>query len=201
MHLMHIGVCLEVLLDLSDVPILGVCLGHQALAHVHGGRVVKAPEPVHGRLSELQHCGRHGLFTGIPSGPGGGFEVVRYHSLVVDAASLPECLEPIAWTCGGHHAVHLGKDTARTEGVQARFLSGVCSGICSSKDGSQRDSQVGPPESAADQPLVMAIAHRSRPHYGVQFHPESILTQFGSRLISNFCNLTRAARGGMAVSR
>lgn len=70
------GVSLEVLKQLPHVPILGVCLGHQALALVHGGRVVKAPEPVHGRVSEVVHTG-HPLMAGIPSGPSAGFEVVR----------------------------------------------------------------------------------------------------------------------------
>ena len=75
-HARCTGICLEVLRSFPDVPILGVCLGHQALAHVHGGRVAKAPEPVHGRLSELRHSG-HALMAGIPSGAGKGFEVVR----------------------------------------------------------------------------------------------------------------------------
>ena len=198
----YAGVCLDVLLGLNDVPILGVCLGHQALAHVHGARVVKAPEPVHGRLSELRHCGHHRLFEGIPSGPGEGFEVVRYHSLVVDATSLPECLEPIAWTCGGHHAVQLDKDQKGLGGFQASLSAESSVDSRSSIEGSRREPGF---ETGAGgiiaQPLIMAIAHRSRPHFGVQFHPESILTQFGSRLISNFYNLTRAARGGSTVPR
>ena len=70
------GVCLDVLKQLPNVPVLGVCLGFQALALVHGGRVVRAPEPVHGRLSELEHTG-HPLMAGIPSGAGQGFDVVR----------------------------------------------------------------------------------------------------------------------------
>jgi anthranilate/para-aminobenzoate synthase component II len=71
------GICLDIFRHLHDVPVLGVCLGHQALAAAHGARTVKAPEPVHGRLSELQHTG-HPLLQGIPSGPGQGFEVVRW---------------------------------------------------------------------------------------------------------------------------
>ena len=73
---MSAGVCLEVLRQLPDTPILGVCLGHQALAYLHGGHVVKAPEPVHGRLSTLDHSG-HPLFDGVPSGEHAGFDVVR----------------------------------------------------------------------------------------------------------------------------
>jgi len=70
------GVCMDVVTQLPDVPVLGVCLGHQALAHAAGACVVRAPEPVHGRLSALQHNG-HPLFEGCPSGPGGTFDVVR----------------------------------------------------------------------------------------------------------------------------
>lgn len=71
------GVCLEVLRSFPHIPILGVCLGHQALAQVHGGKVVKAPEPVHGRISSLQHTG-HALMADIPSGEEQGFDVVRW---------------------------------------------------------------------------------------------------------------------------
>ncbi|KAF3966479.1 hypothetical protein CMV_009430 [Castanea mollissima] len=92
-----IGICLRLLLECWDIPILGVCLGHQALGYVHGARVVHAPEPVHGRLSEIQHNGCR-LFHDIPSGRDSGFKVVRYHSLVIDAKSLPKELIPIAWT-------------------------------------------------------------------------------------------------------
>ena len=77
----HAGVCTSVLRDLPHVPVLGVCLGHQALALVHGGRVIKAPEPVHGRISELEHNG-HAMFAGIPSGSEGGFDVVRWATRV-----------------------------------------------------------------------------------------------------------------------
>jgi para-aminobenzoate synthetase len=92
-----IGICLQILLECRDIPVLGVCLGHQALGYVHGAQIVHASEPVHGRLSEVEHNGSQ-LFHGIPSGRNSGFKVVRYHSLVIDSESLPEVLIPIAWT-------------------------------------------------------------------------------------------------------
>jgi para-aminobenzoate synthetase len=122
------GICGEVLSRLN-VPILGVCLGHQGLAHVHGGRVVHAPEPMHGRLSAIHHD-NSALFSGIPD----GFMAVRYHSLVV-AEPLPALLIKTAWTDDG---------------------------------------------------LVMGLRADGRDHWGVQFHPESICTEFGRQLLSNF---------------
>lgn len=116
-----------------DLPILGVCLGHQALCHLLGGEVDLAPTPMHGRLSDITHDGS-GLFAGIPS----PYSVVRYHSLT--ATSLPDELEACAWTDDG---------------------------------------------------LVMAVRHTSRPMWGVQFHPESISTEYGRELLSNFRDLTR----------
>ncbi len=119
----------------ATVPILGICLGHQALVHVHGGIVVHAPEPVHGRVSRVEHDGS-ALFAHVAS----PFEVVRYHSLMAQEP-LPSDL----------------KVTARTA------------------DG-----------------LVMAIEHLTRPMWGVQFHPESINTEFGKQVIHNFIELARA---------
>lgn len=128
------GCSLELVRQLhAEMPILGVCLGHQAIAEALGGRVVRAKEPMHGRTSPIFHEGR-GLFGGLPS----PMIATRYHSLVVDEASLPRCLEV----------------TARTE------------------DGT-----------------VMAIAHRSLPVVGVQFHPESILTEHGYRLLAAFMEM------------
>lgn len=112
------------------VPILGICLGHQAIGEVFGGRVVRAPAPVHGKVSYIQHTGT-GLYQGIcPE-----FAVGRYHSLIVEKRSLPECLTVTA----------------------------------SSKDG-----------------LIMGLAHLDYKLYGVQFHPESILTPEGKTLFVNF---------------
>ncbi len=115
------------------VPVLGVCLGHQAIAAALGAAVVRAPEPVHGRTSRIHHDGVN-LFAGIPS----PMTAARYHSLVVDAATLPRGLA-----------------------VTARDEEGT----------------------------VMAIAHEADGLHGVQFHPESILTRHGFRLLANFLAL------------
>lgn len=114
----------------NEIPILGVCLGHQALAQALGGRVVRARTPVHGKAHVISHSGS-GLFEGLPD----RLEVGRYHSLVVERESLPEELEVSATTEEGE---------------------------------------------------IMALRHRTRPVFGVQFHPESILTPDGSRILSNF---------------
>ena len=100
-----VGVCADLLSNADNTPVLGVCLGHQCLAKVHGGRVIRAPVPMHGRLHAVTHDDSP-LFAGIPSGTesrdehGVGFIVTRYHSLVVESESLPECLDVIAWTAG-----------------------------------------------------------------------------------------------------
>jgi anthranilate synthase/aminodeoxychorismate synthase-like glutamine amidotransferase len=128
------GISVELIRRASDaMPILGVCLGHQALAEACGGRVARAREPVHGRTSWIRHQPTP-LFRGIAD----PFLATRYHSLIVDETTLPDEL-----------AV-----TARTD------------------DG-----------------VVMALEHRQRPLYGVQFHPESVLTQSGHALLSNFLAL------------
>ena len=119
----------------AGVPLLGVCLGHQAIGQAFGGRVVHARKVMHGKTSPIHHDGR-GAFSGLPS----PFEATRYHSLVVERASLPACLVETAWTVGG--------DGARDE--------------------------------------VMGLRHRERPVVGVQFHPESILTQHGHALLRGF---------------
>ncbi|XIE79258.1 aminodeoxychorismate synthase component I [Streptomyces sp. SBR177] len=121
----------------GTVPLLGVCLGHEALAHLHGGRVGLAPEERHGRLSPVHHMDT-GLFAGLPS----PFEVVRYHSLAVSA--LSEDFEATAWTSDG---------------------------------------------------VLMGLRHRHRPQWGVQFHPESICTEYGHELLANFFRLAEAHNG------
>jgi para-aminobenzoate synthetase len=125
------GVCAQVIQEL-DIPTLGVCLGHQGIAHYSGGKVIHAPSPMHGRLSTVHHNGS-ALFNAIPP----NFSVVRYHSLAVDT-TIPDHLEPLAWTMDG---------------------------------------------------VLMALRHRKRPLWGIQFHPESICTQHGEQLIRNFLDL------------
>ena len=146
-----IGMCGSLLLDEDiaayGVPILGVCLGLQTLAHVHGGRVTHGHAPMHGRVVPIQHDGK-GLFEGLPD----GYSAVRYNSLVVDPSSIPDCLEVSAW---------------------------------SSEDGAKE---------------VMGLRHRSRPIFTVQYHPESICTQFGEKLAANFIRLSKAARASPAAA-
>jgi anthranilate synthase component 2 len=137
------GVTLEVIRQLGgEIPLLGVCLGHQAIGQAFGGRVVRARRIMHGKTSPIQHHGR-GVFSGLPR----PFEATRYHSLVVEPSTLPACLEVTAWT-----------ETA---------------------DGEIEE--------------IMGLRHRALPIEGVQFHPESILTQFGHDLLRNFLGETRAA--------
>ena len=90
------GVTMDMVRAAADIPLLGICLGHQAIAAIHGGRVVRASEPVHGKTSEVRHHGA-GLFEGLPD----GFEATRYHSLIVDRDDLPADLEVTAWTDDG----------------------------------------------------------------------------------------------------
>ncbi|MGW7006214.1 aminodeoxychorismate synthase component I [Streptomyces sp. NPDC054933] len=130
------GICRSVI-EQCELPLLGICLGHQGLAACFGGTVERAPEPRHGRTSPVLHSGT-GLFDGIPS----PFEVVRYHSLTV--TGLPDELEAIAHTPDG---------------------------------------------------VLMGIQHRHRPMWGLQFHPESICTQYGDRLMRNFAELVRRHHG------
>ena len=132
------GVCRAVIRELGPrVPLLGVCLGHQAIAEVFGGAVVRAPELMHGKTSAVHHQGQ-GVFAGLPQ----PFTATRYHSLIADRDSLPDCLEVTAWLEGG---------------------------------------------------MVMGLRHRQHPHLqGVQFHPESVLTQDGHRLLANFLSCASA---------
>ena len=121
------------------VPILGVCLGHQALGEVYGGRIVRAPRLMHGKTSPILHRGR-GLFAGLDN----PFDATRYHSLVVERESLPPVLEIVAWTPEGE---------------------------------------------------LMGLKHREHDTWGVQFHPESVLTRPGLKLIENFLTLCRQRQG------
>ncbi len=130
------GVCGEVISTIS-IPILGVCLGHQGIAMSYGGDVVRAPEIVHGKESQVRQipgvkCASPDILRGLPD----NFSVMRYHSLLVDRDSLPECL----------------KVTSETY----------------------------------DDGLIMSVQHVTRPLYGVQFHPESVGTNFGKHILRNF---------------
>jgi para-aminobenzoate synthetase len=161
-----VGVCADLLRDAVRTPILGVCLGHQALAAAHGGRVIRAPVPMHGRVHRLRHDDPEGLFAGVPSGAardaeGRQLTVVRYHSLVVDAKTFPKCLRETAWT--------------DEEGG----------------DGGGAPSNESPENVDADRRggVIMAASHRERPHHGVQFHPESVCSNFGVDIYRNFVNM------------
>ena len=129
------GICVELIRAAAAVPIFGVCLGHQALAGAYGGQGVRAPQPRHGKTSEVHHSGQ-GVFASLPD----PFTATRYHSLIARRDTLPAELRVSAWTDDG---------------------------------------------------LVMGLEHVSRPHHGVQFHPESHLTKGGKKMLANFLALAR----------
>lgn len=127
------GICIELLRRRADVPILGVCLGHQALGAAYGARVERAPVLMHGKTSKVAYR-PDDIFDSLPN----PFDATRYHSLAVPEESLPRELRAIAWTDDG---------------------------------------------------IVMAMRHQELPYWGVQFHPESVLTPVGPTLLTNFLNL------------
>ncbi|KAL3520683.1 hypothetical protein ACH5RR_018832 [Cinchona calisaya] len=187
-----IGICLRLLLECGDIPILGVCLGHQALGYVHGAKVVRASVPVHGRLSDVEHnfCR---LFHEIPSGRNSGFKVVRYHSLVIDPQSLPRELVPIAWTSSSNAVPFLaiqGSDsTFDAHDRQAREQEFV---DCILTKLNRRKSWPSCyPEEIKNEKVLMGIMHSTRPHYGLQFHPESVATSHGRTIFKNFADITK----------
>ncbi|MCS6768572.1 MAG: aminodeoxychorismate/anthranilate synthase component II [Candidatus Nitrosocaldus sp.] len=131
------GVSADVILSMHDrLPILGVCLGHQGIVHLFGGRVVRARTPRHGKTSMIRHDGK-GIFDGLTN----PFRATRYHSLVADPASIPNSLEVTAYSL--------------------------------------------------DDGEIMGIRHREHMLFGVQFHPESIMTEDGNRLIMNFLSMVK----------
>jgi anthranilate synthase component II len=121
----------------STIPILGVCLGHQAIGEAYGGAVVRADRVMHGKTSVIDHNGT-GVFAGLPS----PVEVMRYHSLIVERKTLPTCLEVVA----------VAKD---------------------------------------DPTEIHGVKHREHPVYGVQFHPESVMTPHGKQILQNFIDVAR----------
>jgi anthranilate synthase component 2/para-aminobenzoate synthetase component 2 len=142
----------------GQIPILGICLGHQAIGEAFGAQIGHAREIMHGRLSAVYHR-QQGVFAELPS----PFNVTRYHSLVIEQASLPDCLEVTAWTIA--NAV---SDLAAAK---------------TSVDG------IGIDDTLINEPPIdeiMAIRHRHLPIEGVQFHPESILSEAGYQLLNNF---------------
>ena len=138
----HAGCSMEVIRRFcSSIPILGVCLGHQSIGQALGGRIVRAKEPMNGKASWIRHTS-HRLLAGLPE----KFQVGRYHSLVIDSQTLPNCLTPTAWTLDG---------------------------------------------------TIMVVEHREHPVFGVQFHPESILTEHGYAILGNF--LTQAGLSSASI--
>ena len=129
------GICLDLIAASAraQMPVLGVCLGHQAIGQAFGGKVVRAPVPMHGKLSEVANTGK-GVFEDVPT----PFTATRYHSLIVERDSLPDCLE-----------------------ITARLSDG----------------------------LIMGVRHKALPIHGVQFHPESIASQHGHKILENFLRI------------
>ncbi|KAF0104580.1 MAG: anthranilate synthase component II [Hyphomonadaceae bacterium] len=135
------GICLELLKKApQDLPIFGVCLGHQSIGQAMGGKIIGARAITHGKTSMISNSGG-GLFVGLPS----SFEIARYHSLAIEPETLPDCLQIDATTADGE---------------------------------------------------IMGISHKTRPIFGVQFHPESIASQYGHEIIGNFLQI--AAKGQIA---
>lgn len=131
-------------------PILGICLGHQSIGQVFGGKVVRAHQVMHGKISAIHHEGK-GVFAGIPS----PFNATRYHSLILEKESLPGCFEITAWTC----------------------------------DEKDRIDE------------IMGVRHKEYDVEGVQFHPESIVTEHGHKLLANFLGLDFSVRNPGGSSR
>ncbi len=129
------GVSVEVIKKLSGkIPILGVCLGHQGIGYAFGGKIIHAKKLMHGKTSKIEHTGQN-IFKKLPH----PFDATRYHSLVIDRKTIPDCLEITAWT--------------------------------------------------TDDKEIMGVAHKTLPLWGVQFHPESILTTHGKEILANFLKL------------
>jgi len=122
----------------NNIPVLGICLGHEIISEAFGGKVIHAKKVMHGKTSLIKHRNQN-IYSNIPQ----SFKAARYHSLIVDKAKLPDCLEITAWT--------------ETKGTEENE--------------------------------IMGLKHRTLPIHGIQFHPESILTEHGHKMLSNFLNL------------
>ena len=137
------GICLDLLAAApQDLPIFGVCLGHQAMGQAFGGKVVRARQLMHGKTSPIHHTGK-GVFAGLKT----PFTATRYHSLTIEKDTAPDVLEVTAWTEDGE---------------------------------------------------IMGVQHKTRPIHGVQFHPESIATEGGHKLLGNFLDLAGVHRATLA---
>lgn len=139
------GICNDIIRQLSGIiPIFGVCLGHQCIGNVFGANIIKAPKAIHGKTSKITHNElllphQRGIFYQIPE----NFEVMRYHSLIIDQESLPPCL------------------------IKTSYLE-------------------------KDESIIMAVRHLEHPTYGVQFHPESVGTEYGHQMLENFIHLSNS---------
>ncbi|PKA57522.1 Anthranilate synthase component II [Apostasia shenzhenica] len=185
-----IGVCLQILSHCADIPVLGVCLGHQALGYVYGAKVVHAPEPIHGRLSEIVHDGCN-LFFGIPSGKKAGFKVMRYHSLVIAAESLPRELIPIAWTASAKtHSLSEAEQSEVLPGLELQGNKLLQFGNLLATPELAGSADVEMSNIVDNDKILMGVMHSSKPHYGVQFHPESIATSHRRQIFENFKRMT-----------
>ncbi|MHA1109106.1 MAG: anthranilate synthase component II [Alphaproteobacteria bacterium] len=133
------GICVDLVrAAVGRLPVLGVCLGHQAIAQAMGAKIIRAPAPMHGKPSLVHHQGG-GVFTGLPD----PFSAIRYHSLIVEDADMPDSIDICARTDDG---------------------------------------------------IIMGISHREHPVFGVQFHPESIASEHGHKLLANFIDTTKGRR-------
>ena len=162
------GICLELIRRFAGhVPILGICLGHQSICEALGGRIVRAERIMHGKTSMIRHR-QQGVFTGLPS----PFEATRYHSLIMDPASTPDCLEVTAW-CWADDRPADGDEPDRPDPLQKSASPGEFDPSASAGDTAQALE-------------IMGVRHTSLPLEGVQFHPESIMTRHGHELLRNF---------------
>lgn len=168
----YFGVCAEVLTDIGrSVPVLGVCLGMQGMAHYYGGRVIRAALPMHGKTSRVMHD-RRGVFYGLPQ----GIEVMRYHSLVADPTALPDCLAVTAaviHSAGGQTGAAAVETDIREIPYEEKKLESINAAMLLRK-------------ARSGQTEIMGLRHKEYPVEGIQFHPESFATEGGKVMLYNF---------------